>query len=115
MCNDSGPNRVTARQRLALDGAECLVEVRPQVLEVLDPDGEPDQVLGHGRRLGAEPAPAFEARLDAAEAGGRDPQPNGGREGFGRVQTTARSQGDDGAEPRHLAGRAVVWTRPKPS
>src|SRR5690606_21579457 len=48
-------------------GAQRPVEVGPQVLDVLDAHGHAQQVLGHGARLGGEPAPPLQRGLHAPE------------------------------------------------
>ena len=68
-----GPPRRARRLALREDAGRArqrLLQVGPQVLDVLAPDADAQEVLGHDAALGGVAGAALQRRLDAAEAGG---------------------------------------------
>lgn len=49
---------------LTVQRLQRLLKVGPEVLHVLDPDTQPDQILRNAERLGRVPASAFNQRFD---------------------------------------------------
>jgi hypothetical protein len=76
---------------------QCLLQVGPEVLDVLDTDRHPHQAVGDRRGLALPPAAPLERRLDAAEGRGVHPQRRGVREHVGGLGGR-QHHGDDGAE-----------------
>ena len=104
-------------RRLALSTAvrsgKGLLEVGPEVVDVLDADGHPDEALGDGRGL-ALPAPAaLERRLDAAERGGVHPQRRGVGEQVGGLG--GRQHGRDDRTEARVADRLDGRVRLEPT
>ena len=82
---------------------ERLVEVGPQVVHVLEPDGQPDEVGGHAVAL---PAGArLEHALDAAEARRVADQRRRALELLGRLAPVGDEERQQAAERRQVAGR----------
>src|SRR6478609_9649200 len=106
-----GLKRYTGWTLRSADAAvQCRAEVVPEVLDVLDADGEPDQPVGDGGGLGLPAAAALEARLDAAERGGVDPEARLAAEEVGGHLALGEHDADDRAEPgvAHLRQRGVL-------
>ncbi len=85
-------------------------QVGPEVVDVLDPDTQPDQPVGDGRGLGLPPATALEGRLDPAQRRGVHPQGGRARQEVGRVGAAAEYDGHDAAEAgiAHLLDHGVL-------
>src|SRR6478735_9402947 len=91
-----GPKRYTGWRLRSADAAvQCRAQVLPEVLDVLDADGEPDESLGDGGGLGLPAAAALEAGLDTAERGGVDPEPRLAAEEVGGHLALGEDDADD--------------------
>jgi hypothetical protein len=95
---------------------QTLLQVGPQVLDVLDPDAEPDQPLRDRCRLGLPPPPSLEGRLHATERRRVHPQRRRPHQPVGpvsRIGAADEHDRDDPAEARvtHLLDLCV---RPQP-
>ena len=90
------------------DASIAWVEVGPEVVDVLQPDGQPQQALRHATvRLDARAA--LDQRLDAAEAGRVANEPHGLLAAPGR-RPVGQLEGQDAAcAVRHLAQRELVF------
>src|SRR5262245_66305807 len=87
-------------------GAEGLVQVGEEIIRVLEPDRETQQINRAGRAL--DRAAMLDQALDAAQRGGALPQLDlgGGRDGGCLAALGADRQ--HGAKAAHLAGRDGV-------
>ena len=94
--------RIRTGRGTRLRRLDRLGEVGPEVVDVLEADGEPQQALGHAAvRLDARPA--LDQRLDAAEAGRVAHQPHGFLAAPGS-RPVGELEGEDAAGTgRHLA------------
>src|SRR5690606_21229562 len=100
-----------ASERPAADlSSERLLEVGPQVLGILQTDGEPDQALGDAhlplglRRhhpVGHRPG-VLDEGVAGAQADRRGGQADAGKEGEGRVEAAAQIEGEQRARSLHL-------------
>ena len=90
--------------------SSAAAQIGPQVLDVLDPDGQPQQSVRHlGTLLGPATA-TFQGRLDPAQARDVDPEARGVGHGLGCFGPTVQLEADDRPEGGHLRGcQTVPW------
>ena len=67
--------RPRSSTRLVDNGRSAVSQVGPEVVDVLDADGQPHQGVGDGGGLGLPAAAPLERRLDAAQRGRVHPEP----------------------------------------
>src|SRR4051794_26507272 len=75
-------------------GRECLLEVGPEVLDVLAADADAQQVVGNDGAFGRVAGAPLERRLDAPEAGGMGAEGEGLDERIGAGGAPANAEGE---------------------
>src|SRR5919197_2770601 len=86
---------------------EGIVEVGPEVLDVLAADAEPEQG-GWQVLLAGDGGAAFDGRFDRAETGGVPDDPQGLADGVRAGRVAANVEGDHGSVAAHEAARGRV-------
>src|SRR3954454_19227874 len=89
-------------------GRKCLLEVGPEVLDVLAADADAQQVLGDDASFGRVAGAALERGLDAAEAGGVGADGDGLYEGIGAGGAAADAEGEHEAVAAEVVAAPLV-------
>ena len=95
----------------SVDTGQCLIEIADQVVGMLQPDRQSQQVLREvgSRAVGGGAGLVLNKALRAAEAGGSGEQPHPGRHGGRGRSPAAQLAGDDSPEPvEHTCGEFVL-------